>query len=72
MNDIMAPSFSNGEYEDNTAIWCRIVVSVPCDQVLPRIVVHFGLIIGLQDAERRKYFLWRAARTLVQLSYREF
>ena len=47
MNDIMAPSFSNGEHEDNTAIWYGMAVSVPCDQVLPRIVVHFGLIIGL-------------------------
>ena len=67
MNDIVAPSFSSGEHEDNTAIWRGMAVSVPCDKVLPRIVVHFGLIIGLQDAERRKYFLWRAARTLVQL-----
>ena len=49
-----------------------MAVSVACDKVLPRIVVYVWLIIGLQDAERRKYFLWRAARTLVQLSYREF
>ena len=30
INDIMALSFSNGELEDNTAIWCEMTVSVPC------------------------------------------
>ena len=47
MNDIMAPSFSSEEHEHNTAIWCGMAVSVPCDQVLLRIVVHLGLMIGL-------------------------
>ena len=47
INDIMALSFSNGELEDNTAIWCEMAVSVPCAQVLPRIVVQIGLIILL-------------------------
>ena len=53
MNDIVAPSFSSGEHEDNTAIWRGMAVSVPCDQVLLRIVVHLGLMIGLQEAERQ-------------------
>ena len=46
MNDIMAPNFSSEEHGDNTAIWCGMAVSVLCDQVLPRIVVHLGLMIG--------------------------
>ena len=64
MNDYIAPTFCGGEHEDNTQLWHWLAVSMPCDQIQPWIVVHVGLII-LLEIERRKCFLWKAARTLV-------
>ena len=48
MNDFLAPTFSGGAHEDNTELWHWLAVSMPCDQMQPWIVVHFGLIILLE------------------------
>ena len=67
MNDFIAPTFCGGGHKDNTDTRCGLAVSVPSDQVQPRIVVDFGLITVF-EAERRKLFLWRAPKTLIQFS----